>query len=285
MGYKAQILADSIGPHGNRLTTFEVTFPRMVLADMTRHRMLSYSFESTRAVPPYRRIEQIRNEMVVPTFMERAKGMGGGVPLSDDDQAWAQGHWMNEGYDIADYVESMLWLSKEHIGRALEPWTWITGIVTATEWENYFALRSPPAGEVPDPRFPAQYELQVISYMMESLYRELKPQKLKPGQWHLPLVTKEEKQGIYPLILPHPLAQVSAGRCAAVSYLNHHRNETIQDSWTRWKDRLVASAHWSPGEHPAECIEDDVQIGTLKGFKQLRKFYPGEAIRNRSIQS
>jgi hypothetical protein len=38
MSYDAKILADSISPAGHRLTTFEVTFPRIVLAEFNTHR-------------------------------------------------------------------------------------------------------------------------------------------------------------------------------------------------------------------------------------------------------
>ena len=41
MPYKAEILLDSINPSGNRLTTFVITFPRFVLAEMNTHRLLS----------------------------------------------------------------------------------------------------------------------------------------------------------------------------------------------------------------------------------------------------
>lgn len=33
MGFKAEIIADSLNEHGQRLTTFIVTIPRIVLAD------------------------------------------------------------------------------------------------------------------------------------------------------------------------------------------------------------------------------------------------------------
>lgn len=38
---QAKIIADSIDPRGNRLTTFVVTFPRIILAEFNTHRMFS----------------------------------------------------------------------------------------------------------------------------------------------------------------------------------------------------------------------------------------------------
>lgn len=41
MGYNCKILLDSISETGKRLTTFEVTFPRCVLAEAETHRVFS----------------------------------------------------------------------------------------------------------------------------------------------------------------------------------------------------------------------------------------------------
>ena len=39
--YRARILADSIGPNGVRLTTWELTYPRFVHAELMTHRLFS----------------------------------------------------------------------------------------------------------------------------------------------------------------------------------------------------------------------------------------------------
>lgn len=51
MTYDAKILADSLSPDGVRLTTFKVTFPRIVLAEFNTHRMFSRNSASSRAIP------------------------------------------------------------------------------------------------------------------------------------------------------------------------------------------------------------------------------------------
>lgn len=51
MGFDAKILADSMSPDGVRLTTVEITFPRIILAELNTHRMLSKSSASSRAIP------------------------------------------------------------------------------------------------------------------------------------------------------------------------------------------------------------------------------------------
>lgn len=289
MSYACSILADSVGPHGHRLTTFEVTFPRIVLADITRHRVQSYSFESTRAVPLEKRLEQVKSNPFIPTlFRSRAKGMGGGLILTGHQAYKARKLWL-KGRDYAiEIVEAMEpndeWpgISKELAGRLLEPYSWITGIISGTTWANLFGLRCPPIACVPHPSYPPQYELQVVAQMMREEYDHNEPEKLEFGDWHLPLIDPDE----YTPDADRYWAHVSAGRCAAVSYLNHHKDSKDPDkAAARWEEKLAPSAHWSPGEHAAQCIlnawwwdESDQDLGNFQGFKQLRKFYPNEAI-------
>ena len=47
MSYSAKILADSLNPCGVRLTTFEITFPRIVLAEFNTHRVFSRNSASS----------------------------------------------------------------------------------------------------------------------------------------------------------------------------------------------------------------------------------------------
>jgi hypothetical protein len=246
----------------------------MVLADYTRHRRLSYSFESTRAVPTERRIEQVKENPYIPDFRGRTTGMGGGRKLTQREQKRAQRQWNKARKAAIKAAEKLLWTGKEHNGRLLEPFCWITGIVSGTEWQNFFALRCPPPGGDPDPMYPAQYELQVIAWEQRYQYNRSKPKALELGEWHLPLVDDSER----PALLMDA-ARISAGRCAAVSYLNHHRDESAAISIKRWDEKLAPSAHWSPGEHPAMVVmHDHPNTGNFDGFLQLRKHYAGEAL-------
>jgi thymidylate synthase ThyX len=270
MSYACEVLADSLNTHTkDRLTTFQVTFPRMVLADMTRHRMLSYSFESTRAVPVEKRIAMVENDPFVPRMRRKVKGMAQGEFLTGQELADAEWEWKDAAAHAAHYASTLLHVEKGLAGRLLEPFSWITGIVSGTEWDNFFNLRCHPA---------AQYELQVIAEMMRDARQKSLPIGLRVGEWHLPLVPRDliyraqlesgERYG----------ARASAGRCAGVSYLRHRVDETLQVSAERWDEKLAPSAHWSPGEHPAQVTDVQGQYGNYKGFIQLRKFYANEAV-------
>ena len=48
---KAVIAADSINVKGKRITTFIVTMPRIVLAELNTHRVFSRNSASSRAIP------------------------------------------------------------------------------------------------------------------------------------------------------------------------------------------------------------------------------------------
>ena len=49
--FRAEIKAHSIDERGNELLTVSCTFPRIIVAEMNTHRMLSKNTSSSRAIP------------------------------------------------------------------------------------------------------------------------------------------------------------------------------------------------------------------------------------------
>jgi thymidylate synthase ThyX len=100
MAYGAKILADSISPEGHRLTTFEITFPRLVLAEFNTHRVFSRNSASSRAIPVVKQLKRILEDPFVPLeFGTNQPGMQagaalGGIKLQHARQAWR--HARNE---------------------------------------------------------------------------------------------------------------------------------------------------------------------------------------------
>lgn len=262
----AKILADSIGPHGIRLTTMEVVFPRPYLAEFNTHRVLSRNSASSRAIPTEKQIARVRENPYVPVFGSRVKGMGVGEPLRPDKQRYAQSHWLGAARAACASAEALLHVDKSRANRLLEPFMWHTVIVSATEWENFYALRD---------HADAQPEFRTLARLMRVTMERSRPQMLQPGEWHLPMVEDREKSSG---AAPEFLARVSAGRCAKVSYDTHWREESMTDSVQRW-DSLASRGHWSPGEHPASCAARRAFRGNFRGWEQLRKTYgPREAV-------
>lgn len=269
----AKILADSVGPHGIRVTTMEVVFPRPYLAEFNTHRALSRNSASSRAIPTEKQIERAEKEPYVPNFSGRVKGMGVGETLNGKMQFEAQREWLAARDAAVKAARGLLHVDKSRANRLLEPFLWHTCIVSATEWENFYALRA---------HKDAQPEFQTLAYMMRDTMEASEPVEREFGDWHLPMVSDADKQTVWPLIAQYPdgapiMAKVSAGRCARVSYDTHWRSEDPGLSKQRWEG-LSTRGHWSPAEHPAMCTEDPGPCGNFTGWKQLRKFYANEAI-------
>ncbi len=66
--YKCQIITDSVNLEGNRLTTFEVTYPMIIHKHILTHRAFSRNSGSSRAIPTERLIERIILDPVLPVW-------------------------------------------------------------------------------------------------------------------------------------------------------------------------------------------------------------------------
>ena len=89
---EARILADSVC-NGHRLTTFECTFPRVILAEFNTHRMISRNAASSRAIPVEKMIQRVIDDPFIPEFRLNQKGMQAGEPLEDYDANEAERWW------------------------------------------------------------------------------------------------------------------------------------------------------------------------------------------------
>lgn len=272
--YKARVLADSVSPAGVRLVTVEATFPRFILAEVNTHRVLSRNSASSRAIPPEKLIDRVINEPFVPeTFNKRVKGMGVGEALDDEKLQRAHDAWILARNFAVDQATELLELDvdKSRVNRLLEPFMWHTAIITATEWENFFALRDHPG---------AQPEFQIIAALILEAMQASTPEPKGEGEWHLPLILDETYDGDHVLSedqLYWP--KVSAGRCAKVSFDTHENYESTEESYKRTTEKLEPFGHLSPLEHPAQVPAPHRQLkfkGNFLGWVQLRKLIPHE---------
>lgn len=269
--YAARILADSVSLAGKRITSLEVTFPRFILAEFNTHRALSRNAASSRAIPVKTMLERVKNNPFVPErFTKNQSGMSADEYLSEYDQQLARECWLSARDNAVTHVEQMLTLGvhKQQANRLLEPFLWVTDVVTATEWGNLYALRAHPK---------AQPEFQRIAVLMRAAMEASTPRVLGPDDWHLPLVTdvdfdrlKEEDFTMTEIV------RVSAGRCARVSYLTHDGVRDPRKDIQLCTD-LLGNGHMSPLEHPARPLEDPNQpLGNFVGWQQYRKTIPNE---------
>lgn len=267
-GYVARVLADSVNRYGNRLTTMEVTFPRIVLAEFNTHRMFSRNSASSRAIPVERRIKAVVDDPFVPAaFGANKRGMQA-VGTEDVDQAVARRLWL-EACDSAVCSARLMADSKVHkqwANRLLEPFLWHTALVSATEWDNFFALRC---------HADAQPEIRSIAMLMRDALRQSEPVAMVRGQWHLPYVGDGEVR----TTTLHERIKMSVARSARLSYLAHDAVERDLFRDYALHDDLLARGHMSPFEHQATPTAfEQAGHGNFRGWQQYRKFILGEDV-------
>jgi len=267
--YKVEILADSLAEHhhssGVRLITVAATYPRIVLAEANTHRSLSRNTASSRAIPVETRCSAIEASPFVPVaFSKNKRGMQADEVLGDEDNMAAEAIWRSALADSLRHARALakLGVHKQYANRLTEPFAWVTQIITATEWDNFFALRT---------HADAQPEIQEIAVMMLEAIRSHTPVLLYPGQWHLPLVSSDEASQASEISL-WPV-KLSVARCAAVSYEKHDVKKSRDDELAR-HDLMLGVGHMSPFEHQACALHPSrtVWSGNFRGpWQQYRK--------------
>jgi thymidylate synthase ThyX len=295
MTYAARVLADSVSPREHRLTTFEITFPRIVLAEFNTHRVFSRNSASSRAIPVIKQLLRVLDAPYVPDeFGSNQPGMQAGPPLEGLKDELARKEWLRardsaaahalrmiaypgicaEDADTRDLVQAVRaladkrlddsWLNvhKQLANRLLEPFMWHTLIVTATEWSNFFNLRAHPD---------AQPEIRRLAELMRAAWDQSTPREVAEGEWHLPLIQETDEK-----LTVDDKIKISVGRCARVSYLTHDGRRDPQADITL-HDRLRESGHLSPFEHAARALASDEPCGNFRGWRSYRKDLPNEA--------
>lgn len=284
--FKATVVADSIGYHGIRIVSVAATYPRFIHAELMTHRAFARNAASSRAIPfikydatgslvPNCTMAMLKKNPVIPQFLGVEKaGMQAGEELSGDDREDAISiieDLMRDAMKAA-YKLFELKLHKSIINRYLEPWSWITTLITATEWNNFFRLRCHPD---------AERHFALIAGMIRDAIKASTPVEKKLGQWHLPYMDESDaievsRRGIFD---PQWKQKISAARCARLSYLTQDgerdvgKDIALAERLINREDNVI---HASPLEHPAMCSLADDRSGPFVGWKQYRKAFANE---------
>ena len=132
----------------------------------------------------------------------------------------------------------------------LEPWMWLTEIITGTEWDNFFHLRCHPD---------AHPEFQRIAGLAKEALDASTPHDVRHGKWHLPFVDEDvvsvAKLGDGRLVKEEAI-KVSVARCARLSYLNHEGKRDIAAD-LELHDKLLKKGHMSPFECVARPMTEE----------------------------
>jgi len=229
---KAEIVGHSLSPQGDELVSVLATFPRIVLAEVNTHRMLSKNTSSSRAIPFEKMLNSIKQNPFIPiAFQKEHKGMQGNEYITDMlDLRVANREWkdaMNYAILSAQRVTDA-GITKQLANRLLEPFMWTTMLITGSKegWENFFRLRCPqyqiPALENKvykskkdvrkDIRFAnslsdvewlqlnkgqAEIHMMALAEAIWDAKNESTPKQLKAGEWHIPFEDKVSKADIW----------------------------------------------------------------------------------------
>lgn len=267
---KTEIIADSVNPLGTRLTTWVLTYPRFIHSEFMTHRAFSKNAASSRAIPFAKMVKAVLDNPAFPEhFGGEQKGMEPAADLGRGVVADLKNDWI-AARDYAVHVARQMHergVHKSIPNRLLEPFAHMTVIATATEHENFFALRAHAAAE---PTF------QVLAFSMLEKYLHSEPAQVGWGGWHLPFGDKMDDAWD-----SQARVVVATARCARVSYLNFDGPSDLAKD-VQLHDRLADSGHWSPFEHCAQAHaspygRSNFEVGQqLCGWTQYRKMFTGE---------
>lgn len=204
----AKVVADSIDSRGNRLTSLLVTFPRIILAEINTHRMLSKNTSSSRAIPFKKMVESVQNDTFIPiAWQKEHTGMQGYEYFTDSEMTLPDGDkfqencWLiarDKAIEQAKYLSEAK-VTKQLCNRLLEPFMWTTMLITGSKegWENFFELRNP-VYEVGHNTFKSKKE--VLDYYSDDpnfpelrRYSDLDWLKLNRGQAEIHMMDLAEK--------------------------------------------------------------------------------------------
>lgn len=310
---KAEIIADSLNPRGKRLTSFILEYPRFIHAEIMTHRVFSKNAASSRAIPIEKMIQQVIDNPAMPVWWGKNQaGMQAKEELDDTQRSYAfevpgtenyfaekvsareaaKRTWLESRDKAIEQVKKLhsLGLHKQIANRILEPWFNIRVILSGTDFENFFALRAHPD---------AQPEFQALAYKMLEAYNASIPKQLKGGEWHIPFGDKidvdrlcelEDPKSYFPIDdggaewrerITDLKIKIAVARCARVSYFNFEGKDDYQKD-IETCDKLFGSVprHLSPAEHVAQALDSEEYIGNFCGFKQYRKIYADENLKD-----
>jgi hypothetical protein len=279
----AKVVADS-QYRDARLITLEIELHRFILPEANTHKALSRNYQSSRAIPILRQLEQIANDPAMPVYYGKDQaGMVAGEELEGRDLELAKMIILGMRDACLNGVKQLhkLNLHKQVSNRYVEPWMWTKGVITAThkDFKAMFKLRR---------HFAAQPEIKALFDVIYEAIEGSTPETLKPGQWHLPYVhtyfeggkqhfTSQSDEKEVSLVTA---IKISSSCVAQVSY--RKLNDSLEKALTVY-DMLNLPVegvypddppHFSPTEHIAKAGDCEIEMSGnfhTDDFIQYRK--------------
>ncbi|OYX43475.1 hypothetical protein B7Y94_01390 [Candidatus Saccharibacteria bacterium 32-49-12] len=285
MAFKAQIIADSISMEDFRITTFEATMPRIILAELNTHRDFSRNSASTRAIMTTTLLENVLREPFIPEkFGVNQPGMQAFSHLAGLRHDEAVERWLAGLGRAATTVIELLIGTKESAK--------LFGYNPSREYVDHSTI----LGKLDELKqtIPKSTESIDPTDTRLNVHKQLAGRHLETYSWQTVIITATELTNFFKLrdhadaqgeiaTIARMMRQVyaestpryrtandwhtpyveddefptieerlmaSTSRCAAVSYLRQDRKDPEKDR--RRYDKLRQSGHWSPFEHQAK---------------------------------
>lgn len=280
-GIRARVLKKSKSSvTGIVFTTYEIEYPRMILAELNTHRDKSRNSASSRAIPFLKMLEQLTARPVrfganQPGMQDKGEDFDATVVLNEvvyevdapTGELYEFGNvhylpadaWDKAKESAIEYAKAFYdaGYHKQVYNRLLEPFQMMKTVISGTEWANFFWLRD---HEAADPT------IAELARVMHEADLATEAEVLEPGEWHLPYVEtfRDDSGGMmyrissdwsepgtsFGFVELEDAIKVSCARCAAVSF----RNEDYGlEKSKQVYDRLVGDErkHASAFEHCA----------------------------------
>lgn len=311
----AQIVAHSVNEQGDELISVLATFPRIILAEVNTHRMLSKNTSSSRAIPFAKMVESVQNDTFIPIAWQKAhSGMQGTEYFEGENVESLKQDWLRareQAISSAKFLTET-GATKQLCNRLLEPFMWTTMLITGSRegWDNFFNLRCPDYIDkgisVKSKKelinlFPelsekseqywrdinvGQAEIHIMD-LAEKIYdavNESTPKVLKAGEWHIPFRDKINRNNHffsfshenYEKRFEELSVQISVAMAARTSYtVVGEEKEINYEAMIGLHDRLLAQE--PPHSSPLE------HCARAMSEEEYYNFIKGERVDKRGV--
>lgn len=290
---------------GQKIVTMIATYPRSIHAQLLTHRVFNKNSSSSRAIPVITEIENIEKNPAVFAWTKNKNGMQGEIivdakQLAEIDKL-VLAH-RESAFKLAKTLSDKdgLNVHKQNVNRFLEPFSNITVLITATEWDNFEWLRCDEA---------TQPEMQALAYALQTCRNEMAYIPIYEDEWHVPFIDRmRDEDGVMryygyeseiELSIEDAL-KISLSCAAQTSF--RKLDDSIEKAESVMGKLFGEKVHASPSEHQAKPIifnepnwkqlpfsilleklpkgvthidvTGDMWSGSLRGFIQYRQLLP-----------
>ena len=253
MTITAKVIAHSAHKGCPDLITLQLRYPRFIHSEVMTHRVFSRNASSSRAVPIKRMIDEVEADLAMPVeWGANEPGMQATSVLGNISEGKAKSAWEFAARDMIWKAKALdeLKVHKQIVNRLLEPFSHISVVVTATDWQNFFDLR---CHEKADPT------MRALAFAMRNAIAGSTARLLNKNEWHAPYGDKNivvsnggDVEHKRKTSLSMTDVNISVARCARVSYLGHDSKIVTPAADLDLARKLRLSRHMSPFEHQAK---------------------------------